>query len=293
MARVSVLIPSFRAEHTLARAVRSVLDQTLDDCEVVVASDDGMDYGRVLAGQGIDDARVRHVSTGRIGGGEGPARNAALSAATGAVVANLDADDAFAPDRLAELVPLAERHGAATDNTGVHDAQGGLIKVPFPDAACRFEMTVDRILGPRVPFFPVFRREHAGAGWTAAPFAADVLFNLELACRAESYVASPRPLYRYIKTPGSITQSPDTADVAERGYDIILDLLAGDSLDLTAAARTAAIQEFTDNRALNRLFGRYLSEGRVSSLDAFLDMTDRGRAPWVRREIETLGLQGR
>ena len=51
------------------------------------------------------DPRLRQVSTGRTGSGDGPARNAALAAARGRFIANLDADDAMRPERLAFMLP--------------------------------------------------------------------------------------------------------------------------------------------------------------------------------------------
>ena len=288
MPLISVLIPAFRASATIARAVGSVLAQTQDDLEVVVASDDGTDYLAVLDAAGIADARLRMVGTGGVGTGEASARNAALAVASGTLIANLDADDAFTPDRLAVLAPLALDRGAATDNTAVLDADQRPVKTPFPDADAVFAMTPDRIMGPRVPFFPVFRREHAGAGWTGVPFAADVLFNLELACRAPAYMASPRPLYRYIQTAGSITRAADTAAVAEAGYDAILALLTGGALDLTDAVRAQAVGEFSANRMLNRLFAAWHRDGRVAGLDDFLALTQNGRAPWVGDALKTV-----
>ena len=290
MPLVSVIIPSYRAEQTIVRAVQSVRDQLLDDWELILASDDGVDYLDCLDKAGIADDRIRQVSTGAVGSGEGVARNKALTNCTAPLVANLDADDMFAPDRLSVLAPLALLNGAATCNTGVCDANGDLLSVPFPDDAPVYTMTADRILSPRVPFFPIFRRDLVGDGWTTVPFAADVLFNLELTCRAERYVGVGRPLYRYIKTAGSITQSDDTATVADRGYAAILGLLHAGKLDLTVPVRTRAIGEFTDNRALNRLFEQLLRDKRVASLDEFLEMTDRGRAPWVKAALVELGV---
>ena len=288
MPLISVLIPAFRASSTIARAILSVLAQTQDDLEVVIASDDGTDYLAVLDTAGIADPRLRQVSTGGVGTGEASARNAALAVASGALIANLDADDAFEPDRLAVLAPLAYGQGAATDNTAVLDADQRLLKTPFPAADAVFAMTPERILAPRVPFFPVFRREHAGAGWTGVPFAADVLFNLELACRAPAYRASPRPLYRYIQTTGSITRAADTAAVAEAGYDAILSLLTDGGLDLTDGVRAQAVAEFRANRMLNRLFAAWHRDGRVSGLDEFLAVTQNGRAPWVPEALKTV-----
>ena len=278
---VSVIVPAYRAETTLPGAVRSVLAQTCSSWQAIIASDDGFDYLVVLQRAGICDDRLYQVFTGNGGSGEGNARNAALASARGTILCNLDADDEFRPDRLEQLVPLALAHGGAVDNTGVHRLGGGFYKQAFPDARTLTPLTFDGILKPRIPLFPVFRREFAGDGWTTVPFAADVLFNLELLCAAPSIVVHPESLYLYCKRNGSITQAPDTAETAERGYSAILDLLERGALRLSTEARAAAHAEFTANRRLNRLFRHYMLSGRCASLEEFLDMAENGRAPWV------------
>lgn len=295
---VAILLPAYRAEATLPRAVRSLLAQSREDWLAVIASDDGCDYLAGLAQAGIADPRLRQISTGRIASGDHGARNAALAAAGEApFLATLDADDAFAPTRLERLLPLAERHGAAVCNTETHDEQGRAYKRPFPAAQAPFAMTAADILGPRTPFFPMFRRELAGEGWPALPFCADVLFNLALLSRLErqggALLCHPAPLYRYYKTPGSITNSAGTARLADAGYAAILALLqeAGDGrgeghggLDLLPEVRAAAVREFSENRRVNAIFARWLAAGRCRSLEDFLDRTENGRAAWLQEE---------
>jgi len=288
---VAVLLPAYRAAATLPRAVRSLLAQERADWCAVIASDDGSDYLAVLAEAGIRDSRLRQVSTGRVGSSDHGARNVALAAVGEApFVAALDADDALEPEHLASLLPLAERHGAAVANTATHDEAGRAYKRAFPEAAAPFAMTAADILGPRTPFFPLFHRELAGDGWPAVPFCADVLFNLLLASRLRraggGLYCHPAPLYRYYKTPGSMTNSGDTAALAEAGYDAILALLDGGGLDLEPDIAAAARAEFAANRRVNRLFARWLAEGRCSSLEDFLDRTENGRAAWLDAEME-------
>jgi succinoglycan biosynthesis protein ExoO len=285
---ISVIIPAFRAEATLPGAIGSLLAQTCPSWEAIVASDDGVDYLAALDRQEIRDPRLRQVFTGAYGSGEGSARNAALALARGELLCNLDADDAFRPDRLEQLAPLAAAHGAAVDNTGVHGEDGRLYKQPFPEASVVGPITAQGILGPRIPLFPVFRRELAGHGWTTVAFAADVLFNLELLCVAPSMAVHPESLYLYFKRAGSITQAADAYETAERGYAQILRLLAAGALCLSDEVRAAAHAEFSANRRLNRLFRRYMEGGRCASLEAFLDLTDNGRAPWVQDELARL-----
>jgi succinoglycan biosynthesis protein ExoO len=101
-------------------------------------------------------------------------------------------------------------------------------------------------------------------------------------------VLHPESLYLYFKRDGSITQAPDTADAAERGYGAIIRLLESGALRLSEQVRAVAHTEFTANRRLNRLFRQYLESGRCASLEDFLDLTGNGRATWVEAELARL-----
>ncbi len=275
---VSILIPSYRAEATIARAVASVIAQTETDWECILASDDGVDYLDILNKAGIRDPRLRQVFTGGIGTGSASPRNAALAQARGAYIASLDADDAFEPERLEALLPLARDGGAATDNTAVHDDSGRLFKRPFPDATAPFPLDVADLLGPRVPFQPLFRAELKGDGWRSVPFAADLMFNLELLSRSDRFFCHADSFYLYYKTRGSITHSADTADRADIGYDRLLAILRDPEHPIDDSIRRAAIEEFAANKRLNRVFRRYLAEQRCTDLEDFLLQTDNGQA---------------
>jgi glycosyltransferase involved in cell wall biosynthesis len=74
---------------------------------MLIVSDDGVDYERLLAQQGIRDARLRFFDTGHSGAGPNLSRNIALNAASGEFIAPLDADDLFYPERLEWLLPPA------------------------------------------------------------------------------------------------------------------------------------------------------------------------------------------
>ncbi|MCT0252682.1 MULTISPECIES: glycosyltransferase family 2 protein [unclassified Synechocystis] len=274
---VSIIVPAYRAEGTIAFTIRSVLQQTYDRWQVAIGVDDQVDYLQLLAQQGIDDPRLKQVFTGGMGSGEAIARNKAVSICDGDILANLDADDAFAPDRLERLVPLVEEYGVAIDNTGVYNSELVLYKQPFPQRRELSFATAADILSPRIPFFPVFQRRFLGNGWTKVPFAADVLFNLELLSRTEKVAIHPEPLYRYYKRDNSITQSANAFETAEKAYLAILSLLDQGALTLTPSIRQAARQEFSENLALNKVFRRYMEEGRCQNLEQFLDMTNNGR----------------
>jgi glycosyltransferase involved in cell wall biosynthesis len=108
---VTVIIPAYNREATIARAVDSVLAQTLDDLELIVVDDASTDRtaGIVAA---YADPRVRllrHARNRRAAA----ARNTGIRAARGKYVAFLDSDDDWHADKLA--VQVADLEAAPPD----------------------------------------------------------------------------------------------------------------------------------------------------------------------------------
>src|SRR5215210_2461183 len=95
--RVSVVLPAYRAERTVRRAIDSVLAQTVEDFELIVV-DDGSDDGTGDVVRAVDDPRVRYVR--RPHAGLPATLNAGLAEARAPVVAIQDAANWSAPHRL-------------------------------------------------------------------------------------------------------------------------------------------------------------------------------------------------
>ncbi|PYN27310.1 MAG: hypothetical protein DMD99_02875 [Candidatus Rokuibacteriota bacterium] len=102
---VSVVIATFNHARLLTEAIESALRQTLDPVDVVVVDDGSTDdTPAVLAGYGTRVRVLRQPNRGLAA-----ARNAGLAATRATYVAFLDADDVFAPTKLAEQVAVLER----------------------------------------------------------------------------------------------------------------------------------------------------------------------------------------
>jgi glycosyltransferase involved in cell wall biosynthesis len=100
---ISVVIPVFNGEGTVARAIESALSQELRPFEVVVVDDGSTD--RTPGAAGGFGERVTFVTQPHAGAAA--ARNRALREAHGEFVAFLDADDEFLPGRLeAGVAPM-------------------------------------------------------------------------------------------------------------------------------------------------------------------------------------------
>ena len=103
-APVSVVIPCYRCADTIARAVQSVVDQSLPAAEILLVENGSGDAGATLDAlhrlqqrHGADFVRVIATETNT---GAAGARNVGWDAATQPYVAFLDADDAWHPEKL-------------------------------------------------------------------------------------------------------------------------------------------------------------------------------------------------
>jgi glycosyltransferase involved in cell wall biosynthesis len=120
MPAVSIIIPAYNAEAFLARAISSVEAQKFRDFEIVVV-DDGSTDGTAAVAQSFGSARyVREPH-----GGEAPARNRGLEEATGALVAFVDADDEWLPEKLERQVAFMQKLGSSFSYTDCYVVQDG------------------------------------------------------------------------------------------------------------------------------------------------------------------------
>ncbi|HEX4719765.1 MAG TPA: glycosyltransferase family A protein [Thermoleophilaceae bacterium] len=104
--RVSVLIGTWNDADVVPRAIRSVLEQTLGDLELLVLDDGSDDGTEQVVEQQFDDARLRYLKLPHRG--IAATLNEGLGEARSDLVAILDADDWCLPTRLERQVALLE-----------------------------------------------------------------------------------------------------------------------------------------------------------------------------------------
>ena len=156
--RVSVVIPMYNAERYIAAAVRSALDPSLPDVEVLVV-DDGSTDRSVAAARAIDDPRVIVIPIAASGGPSRP-RNVGIGRARAPYVSLLDSDDLLKPDKLAASVAVLDRcpsAGFAFGDFEKIDADGNVFETSASYA---------------YPKFRGLESEPAGGDWRLIPQAA-------------------------------------------------------------------------------------------------------------------------
>lgn len=126
---VSVVMPAYNAAAFLGDAVRSLQAQTLQAWEAIIVDDASTDDTFAVAQRFAElDARLRVVRL-ESNGGPAAARNAGFALANGAWIAVLDADDVYLPERLNDMVAVAEKLDAdiVADNQWLKDPAHGKI----------------------------------------------------------------------------------------------------------------------------------------------------------------------
>ncbi len=107
---ISVVIPTYNRSEQTPRAVESVLAQTHRQFELIVVDDGSTDDTAARLGA-FDDPRMRVIR--QRNAGVAAARNRGLSEANGELLALLDSDDTWRPEKLARQVSALARAPAA------------------------------------------------------------------------------------------------------------------------------------------------------------------------------------
>lgn len=120
MIPVGVVIPSYNHERFVGEAVRSVLGQTHADVELVVVDDGSRDRSVEVVRETIAGFPGRHA---RVIGQENRGAHAAIMRGVEAlrtpVVAVLNSDDAYEPDRFERILPALEGRELGVAFTGL------------------------------------------------------------------------------------------------------------------------------------------------------------------------------
>lgn len=106
--KVSVIIPTYGGAAHLGEAIQSVLNQTWMDFELIVVNDASPDNTNGVMAQ-FNDQRIRYLchETNR---GVANARKTGVMASHGEIIAHLDQDDLFHPDKLRLHVEFLDKH---------------------------------------------------------------------------------------------------------------------------------------------------------------------------------------
>ena len=134
---ISVIIPTYNREDVLGRSIRSVLNQTVSDIDLIIVDDGSTDGTRELV-QGFmkEDSRVRYIES-KENRGASAARNLGVSNASCDFIAFQDSDDEWFPHKLErQLQNNLDDVGICYCNYQMVSPEGKVFRVfPAPEKA--------------------------------------------------------------------------------------------------------------------------------------------------------------
>lgn len=111
--KVSVVIPAYNNVQYIAETLDSVLNQTFDDFEVVIADHSSIDGTSDIISSYADHPKVRVLTPTPVGGGAQANWNRVSSEAAGSYLKLVCGDDIISPTALAEQVEALEANPTA------------------------------------------------------------------------------------------------------------------------------------------------------------------------------------
>lgn len=209
---ISIIVPVYKSEETLARCVDSLLAQTEPDVEILLVDDGSPDQSLAVCEQYAEkDQRVRVIV--KANGGVSSARNAGLTQAKGEYVLFVDSDDYVHPDLCRRLLQTMEYEKADMVICGFHHLYMGRDVEKVPDSiqgAPLLGKDFLKLYGGgflNMPWNKLIKREAAGVFDESISLGEDLLFNLDYLERNPHAAIVAEPLYYYIQDQTGATLS--------------------------------------------------------------------------------------
>lgn len=216
MPEISVIVPVYKAEQYLKRCVKSILEQTYQDFELILVDDGSPDNSPSLCDEWAKNDNRIHVIH-KENGGASSARNAGLKEATGNWVTFADSDDWLDKTALKTLYDFAKKYNVPmviggmrvvqeytdTKTTAKQDA----VVLSRTDLMSRFFRLNGEPDTHRVWGMIVQRNILDGYTFIEGKMNEDVEACYYLARKCEAAVYTDAPLYNYFKNVEGVTNS--------------------------------------------------------------------------------------
>ena len=154
MPGVAIILAAYNAAPYVGEAIRSVLQQTRVDLELVVVDDGSTDSTAAVVGSFLGDPRVTLVRQQNLG--QAAAKNRGIRESTASIIGFCDADDYWDPRKLALQLPAFERPEVGlvySREERFTDTEQGRVAIPYQAEECHSGRVTDALFVENfVPF---------------------------------------------------------------------------------------------------------------------------------------------
>lgn len=294
-AKISIIIPVYKAEMYLSHCLESVIAQTYSNWELILVDDGSPDKcGEICDDYAANDSRIKVLH--KRNEGVGMARNAGIEIAKGEKLCFIDADDTVEPNYLEILSSHPESDmvvcGYFVDR---YDSEGTLTSSEFysPKELLIRDRQERHLLEEAFMsgvmhincnklFDLSIIREH-NIRYNSYLVNEDFIFIMEYLLNSESIYFVPQPLYHWIRIDGILSgvESIPTniLQIYEHSHSLLDAYLRNDKL----AARIAY-------RSYELIIFKYLQQykiGNISKKDCFLSLSSFHKSELVNQAFDS------
>ncbi len=264
--KISVIMPVYKVEGYVGKAIESILNQTFQDFEYLVVDDGSPDAcGAICDKYAAKDSRIHVIH--KENGGAPSARNAAMELAKGKYYYFMDSDDWAKPTMLEDMYALAEANEAQLVVTGYFidtyysSSEYITLNMSHPDAVYSdreaFRRDAYRLFDKNLLYTPwnkLFLADYLNENniWFPQTFWDDFPFNLSVVRDVGRVVISSKQYYHFMRVRAESETAKYVAamyDKREEEHGWMLELYRHWGIDDEAS------REFLSRRYIERLVG--------------------------------------
>lgn len=215
---VTIIIPVYEVEEYIERCLKSVVNQSYSNLEIIVINDATKDRSMDLVGR-IKDDRIKIIEHEK-NEGLAKSRNDGILASSGEYLAFLDSDDYFDLNFVEELLRIAMETKADVVMSSTRIVEAGKVEVflngcktirsycekiqSLPNGGCWNKLYKSELIKENDITFPV------GKYWE------DNIFAVKVAYFSNFFAFTNRTSYNYVKRPKSITTDSEKVSFLKR-----------------------------------------------------------------------------
>lgn len=204
---ISIIIPVYKSEKTLAKCIECVLSQSYRELEIIMVVDGPPDSSGILADRmALMDERIRVIH--QQNEGVSAARNRGIEASKGDYVQFVDSDDYLEPDACREMLDAIENGKSDMVIAGFHHLYFGqkIVKIPNMEGTYTLKAKEDVFLELyetqflNMPWNKLYKRKLITENFLKdLSLGEDLLFNIAYMRGIHSFSVIKKAVYNYIQ----------------------------------------------------------------------------------------------
>ncbi len=228
MTKISIIIPVYNCEKYLENCIKSIINQTLKDIEIILINDGSTDKSSDILAS-FSDSRIKILN--KKNGGQSSARNIGLDIACGEYIGFVDSDDRVDSDYFEKLYITAKKYNADISmadfiRTGANKHKKRLnISEEKVYEKVENKIKVANALKEGCIWNKIYKKEILNnIRFTEGMFFEDGLFTFQALYISNKLVTVPGTYYYYYKNPNSTVKTMDKkkrSDKAKSKRDIL------------------------------------------------------------------------